>query len=230
MSNLQVAVAPSAELQVAVSSAAPSIIPPKKQEQHVQQVQCLAPYATPPSVRISFLVRGAERVVEMPLPLPPNKFVEGIPLEPAQFMSTWQRVGADGGLQSQTVVSPEGGIVLETLDEKLTALGAPEPPILPRRLSPGLIVLCRDEQGGRARPQAGEQGFRRQVRQRSRDAACVALACPPSRVRGLFSLPIAGAESHLPSGKVQLTVRTSNAAVTGALSGAAAYHCAAPMG
>ena len=139
MSNLQVAVAPSAELQVAVSSAAPSIIPPKKQEQHVQQVQCLAPYATPPSVRISFLVRGAERVVEMPLPLPPNKFVEGIPLEPAQFMSTWQRVGADGGLQSQTVVSPEGGIVLETLDEKLTALGAPEPPILPRRLSPGLI-------------------------------------------------------------------------------------------
>ena len=122
MSNLQVAVAPSAELQVAVSSAAPSIIPPKKQEQHVQQVQCLAPYATPPSVRISFLVRGAERVVEMPLPLPPNKFVEGIPLEPAQFMSTWQRVGADGGLQSQTVVSPEGGIVLETLDEKLTAL------------------------------------------------------------------------------------------------------------
>lgn len=130
MSNLQVVVAPSAELQVAVSSAAPSIIPPKKQEQHVQQVQCLAPYATPPSVRISFLVRGAERAVEMPLPLPPNKFVEGIPLEPAQFMSTWQRVGADGGLQSQTVVSPEGGIVLETLDQKLTALGAPEPRFL----------------------------------------------------------------------------------------------------
>ena len=56
--------------------------------------------------------------------------LEGIPLEPAQFMSTWQRVGADGGLQSQTVVSPEGGIVLETLDQKLTALGAPEPRFL----------------------------------------------------------------------------------------------------
>ena len=123
MSNFQVRVAPCAELQVVETSAAPPIFAPKKQEQHVFQAQCGAPYATGPPVRISYLVQGVERMIEFPFPLPFNKFVEGVPLAPQAFMATWQKVQPANGLERQDVVSPSAGIVLETLEEKLLALG-----------------------------------------------------------------------------------------------------------
>ena len=55
---------------------------------------------------------------------PFNKFVEGVPLNPQQFMSTWQKVQPADGLEQQDVVSPSAGIVLETMDEKLGGIGA----------------------------------------------------------------------------------------------------------
>lgn len=46
-----------------------------------------------------------------------------MPLNPQQFMSTWQKVQPADGLERQDVVSPSAGIVLETMDEKLLGIG-----------------------------------------------------------------------------------------------------------
>ena len=69
MSNFQIRVAPSAELQVFETSPAPPIFGPKKQEQHAFQAQCSAPYLTAPVARVTYLVQGTERTIEFTFPL-----------------------------------------------------------------------------------------------------------------------------------------------------------------
>ena len=123
MSNFRIQVAPCAELQVVETLAAPPVFPPKKQERHLFRAQCSAPYARAPAVRVSYFVQGAERVIDFPFPLPFNKFIEGVPLAPQAFMSTWQKVQPSNGLERQDVVTPSAGIVLETIEEKMLGLG-----------------------------------------------------------------------------------------------------------
>jgi hypothetical protein len=55
------------------------------------------------------------------LPLPMNKFIEGVPLEPAAFMSTWGKVAAGPPLEMQAVTDQRDEI--GAIESRLVALG-----------------------------------------------------------------------------------------------------------
>lgn len=122
MLNFTVEVAGSPSIKVVTTQAAPPTLGPRQQKKHIMQVQCVAPYESPPSVRVSFIVSGGgQRVVTFLLPLPMNKFIEGVPLEPAAFMSTWGKVAAGPPLEMQAVTDQRDEI--GAIESRLVALG-----------------------------------------------------------------------------------------------------------
>jgi AP-2 complex subunit alpha len=102
LTAVSTAIAPSTEVKVSGSALAPTLAA-RAQSQQVLEVECAAPFAAAPPIRVLFTPAGGEpRAVTLKLPLVVAKFTAPLDI-PGEFMDQWRAIAAGPPREVQAV-------------------------------------------------------------------------------------------------------------------------------